>query len=93
MALELLGMDACEACADVLGADLGPEDETAQAGDIFCCHDLELVAARAREEMREAAALAAIDAAVDGFYDESADKVTKRILDAIRAIRALPVKP
>jgi len=51
---------------------------------------LELVAERAREEMREAAARTAIDAGADGVYDASADAATRRIE---AAIRALPVKP
>ena len=56
----------------------------------FGLTDLELVAQRAREEMREMAYYAAIEGAADGLYDESAKNATHR---ACVAIRALPVRP
>jgi len=59
-------------------------------GEGGCMQEFEWVAKRAREEVREAAALAAIDAGAEGFYDHTAAATTDRI---VAAIRALPVQP
>lgn len=69
---ELLGEGACElpGCRDVTNA--------------WCIHDVELVAQRAREEMREMAAQKIID---------SLDENSSQMWFVRDAIRALPVKP
>jgi len=48
--------------------------------------DLETIVSMAREDMRAAARLAAIDAGADGFYDHSAADATDRIVATIEAL-------
>lgn len=77
-AIELMGEECRdEECMDRIGVVLLSDDTPAEE-QCFCIHDLEKVAQRAREEMRELAA-------------RKAESSSARLI--AKDIRRLPVKP